>query len=113
MEVNYLSKIALPLNVHRCTAKAIEAAVEGQQWNKAVQIVEMQEIEIAPEYYQKIADHYGSVGNFQVQEDDQLASFMCLQCHGLLLHSTNNICSNRLNNVSQKCDVSQVLMLHI
>ena len=50
--------------------------MEGQQWNKAVQIVEMQEIEVAAEYYQKIANHYGSVGNFQVLEVDQFTSFV-------------------------------------
>lgn len=55
------------LFTHRCAAKAIEAAVEGRQWNKAVQIVEMQETEIAADYYKKIANHYASVSNFQVQ----------------------------------------------
>lgn len=48
--------------------KALEAAVKARQWNKAVQIVEVLENpEMAKQYYGKIAEHYASVGEYDVR----------------------------------------------
>ena len=33
--------------VHSCSVKAIEAAIQARQWNKAVQIVELQDDSVA------------------------------------------------------------------
>ena len=33
--------------VFRCSIKAIEAAIQARQWNKAVQIVELQDDNVA------------------------------------------------------------------
>lgn len=36
--------------VFSCSVKAIEAAIQARQWNKAVQIVELQEDSVAERY---------------------------------------------------------------
>eukprot|EP01137_Pigoraptor_chileana_P037243 Opistho-2@34026 len=48
--------------------KAIEAAIQSRQWNKAVQIVEMQEPNTAQKYYREIAGHFESVADFDLAE---------------------------------------------
>lgn len=37
-----------------CSIKAIEAAIQARQWNKAVQIVELQEDNVAERYVELI-----------------------------------------------------------
>lgn len=52
------------------TTKALEAAVKARQWNKAVQIVEVLENpDMAKQYYGKIAEHYASVGEYDVRKN--------------------------------------------
>ncbi|PIK55820.1 putative intraflagellar transport protein [Apostichopus japonicus] len=48
--------------------KAIEAAIHSHQWNKAVQIIEIQEASVGEEYYPKIAKHYSSIRDFETAE---------------------------------------------
>ena len=49
--------------------KAIEAAIHGRQWSKAVQIVETQDPSATEEYHKQIADHYASIKNYEVNVD--------------------------------------------
>ncbi|XP_065670042.1 intraflagellar transport protein 172 homolog isoform X3 [Hydra vulgaris] len=51
-----------------CSVKAIEAAIQSRQWNKAVQIVELQDEEIADKYYPILAKHYAQIQQFQLAE---------------------------------------------
>ncbi|XP_077991845.1 intraflagellar transport protein 172 homolog [Glandiceps talaboti] len=51
-----------------CSLKAIEAAIQSRQWNKAVQIVELQDASVASRYYHKIAKHYSSIGDYETAE---------------------------------------------
>ncbi|XP_070555163.1 intraflagellar transport protein 172 homolog [Ptychodera flava] len=51
-----------------CSIKAIEAAIQSRQWNKAVQIVELQDPSVASRYYHKIAKHYASIANYETAE---------------------------------------------
>jgi intraflagellar transport protein 172 len=47
--------------------KALDAAVRARQWNKAVQIVDVVDnSELAKQYYGKIAEHYASIGEYDV-----------------------------------------------
>lgn len=46
--------------------KAVEAAINSRQWSKAVQILELQDSAMSAGYYKKIADHYASVGEYEV-----------------------------------------------
>ena len=46
--------------------KAIEAAIHGRQWSKAVQIIETQDPSATEEYHKQIADHYASIKNYEV-----------------------------------------------
>ena len=50
----------------RATTKAVEAAINSRQWTKAVQILEIQDSAMSAGYYKKIADHYASVGEYEV-----------------------------------------------
>ena len=52
---------------HSATLKAVESAISSRQWNKAVQILEMQDSSISSKYYEQIADHYASVGEYEVR----------------------------------------------
>lgn len=40
------------------STKAIEAAILARQWNKAIQILDVQDPEVAQKYYKQIARHY-------------------------------------------------------
>ncbi|XP_023687337.1 intraflagellar transport protein 172 homolog [Paramormyrops kingsleyae] len=51
-----------------CSSKAIEAAIGARQWKKAVHILELQEDRSNKKYYQKIAQHYASVQDYEVAE---------------------------------------------
>ena len=51
-----------------CSVKAIEAAIQARQWNKAAQIVELQEESVAIKYYKILAQHYAQVGDYQIAE---------------------------------------------
>lgn len=44
----------------------MEAAIASRQWAKAVQILELQDSDMASRYYKKIGDHYASVGEYEV-----------------------------------------------
>ena len=67
----------------RATSKAVEAAIGSRQWAKAVQILELQDSDMASRYYKKIGDHYASIGEYEVCPDLVLknapksATFMC------------------------------------
>ena len=50
----------------RATPKAVEAAIGSRQWTKAVQILELQDSDMAVRYYKSIRDHYSSVGEYEV-----------------------------------------------
>lgn len=50
------------------TSKAVEAAIGSRQWAKAVQILELQDSDMASRYYKRIGDHYGSVGEYETAE---------------------------------------------
>ena len=47
--------------------KAVETAINSRQWAKAVQILELQDSALASRYYKKIADHYASIGEYEVR----------------------------------------------
>ncbi|XP_027053913.1 intraflagellar transport protein 172 homolog [Pocillopora damicornis] len=51
-----------------CSIKAIEAAIQARQWNKAVQIVELQDDNVAERYYHQIAQHYSQVQEYKLAE---------------------------------------------
>ncbi|KAL2082479.1 hypothetical protein ACEWY4_022297 [Coilia grayii] len=51
-----------------CSEKAIEAAIGARQWKKAVHILELQEHQGAGKYYQRIAQHYASIQEYEVAE---------------------------------------------
>ncbi|KAM7445695.1 hypothetical protein ABFA07_005947 [Porites harrisoni] len=51
-----------------CSIKAIEAAIQARQWNKAVQIVELQDDNVAERYYHHIAQHYSQVQEYKLAE---------------------------------------------
>ncbi len=49
--------------------KAVEAAIQSRQWNKAVQILDVvQDPHAASKYYKKIAQHYASIGELELAE---------------------------------------------
>lgn len=48
--------------------KAVEAAIQGRQWTKAVQILELQEPSQAEDYYRQIAEHYASIQDYSLAE---------------------------------------------
>ncbi|CAC5423828.1 IFT172 [Mytilus coruscus] len=48
--------------------KAVEAAIDSRQWSKAVQILELQDSAMSSKYYKKIADHYASIGDYEMAE---------------------------------------------
>jgi len=48
--------------------QAIESAISARQWTKAVQIVDSQDPEIAKKFYQKIAQHFQELQNYEVAE---------------------------------------------
>ena len=53
--------------LRRATLKAVDAAMNSRQWNKAVQILDVvTETGVAKKYYQKIAEHYVSISEFKV-----------------------------------------------
>uniref|UniRef100_A0A665WJI3 Intraflagellar transport 172 n=1 Tax=Echeneis naucrates TaxID=173247 RepID=A0A665WJI3_ECHNA len=54
-----------------CSLKAIEAAIAARQWKKAVHILELQEDPSAAKYYMKIAQHYASMQDYKVREQEQ------------------------------------------
>ena len=68
----------------RATSKAVEAAIGSRQWAKAVQILELQDSDMASRYYKKIGDHYASIGEYEVCPDLVLknapksATFRCV-----------------------------------
>ena len=47
-------KVSLLFLFFRCSIKAIEAAIQARQWNKAVQIVELQDDNVAERYVELI-----------------------------------------------------------
>ena len=46
---------------------AVEAAIISRQWTKAVQILELQDSDVASKYYQQIAQHYAASGEYEVR----------------------------------------------
>lgn len=59
----------------RKTVKALEAAVNGRQWKKAYQIIQViDDVESVLVYYQKIGEYFLSVKEYQLAED------MLLKC---------------------------------
>ena len=60
----------------RCSQKAIEAAIQARQWNKAVQILELQEPSLSVDYYKQIADHYSSSREYNMAEQYYLKADM-------------------------------------
>jgi len=50
------------------SVKAIEAAISARQWNKAVQIVELQDDSVAQKYYAILARHYAQVLEYSMAE---------------------------------------------
>lgn len=49
--------------------KAVEAAIQSRQWNKAVQILQVVgEGPKVQKYYKKIADHYSNIGEYTKAE---------------------------------------------
>ena len=51
----------------RANMKAVEAAIDSRQWSKAVQILELQDSSSSSKYYKRIADHYASIGDYDVR----------------------------------------------
>lgn len=49
--------------------KAAEAAIASRQWNKAVQILELQDESVAQPFYKQIADHYAKIGEHEHAEE--------------------------------------------
>ena len=56
------------------TLKAVDAAIQSRQWNKAIGILESQDPKIAAKYYKQIADHYCAVGDFERAEQYFMAA---------------------------------------
>lgn len=67
----------------RATSKAVEAAIQSRQWLKAVQILEIQDSSMSAKYYKQIADHYASIGEYEVQ---YTWYFICNLWENLLLN---------------------------
>jgi intraflagellar transport protein 172 len=51
----------------RATTKAVESAIQSRQWLKAIQILEIQDSSMSAKYYKQIADHYASIGEYEVR----------------------------------------------
>ena len=66
----YITEVKVCL-LSRATAKAVEAAIGSRQWAKAVQILELQDTDMASRYYKKIGDHYASIGEYEVLCGDE------------------------------------------
>jgi len=69
-EANYIVRSSfylLFLAALRSISKAVEAAINSRQWAKAVQILELQDSSLSAKYYKKIADHYASIGEYEVR----------------------------------------------
>ncbi|EDV25844.1 uncharacterized protein TRIADDRAFT_24195 [Trichoplax adhaerens] len=52
-----------------CAVKAIEAAIHSRQWNKVVQIVDLQDQSIAKKYYKQIATHFANKKDYKMAEE--------------------------------------------
>jgi hypothetical protein len=50
----------------RESLKAVDAAIYSRQWKKAVEILQTQDGNSTLIYYKKIADHFASVGEIDV-----------------------------------------------
>ncbi len=62
--------------------KAVEAAIASRQWKKAVDILATQNSNQVSVYYQKIADHFASVQDFDIAEKFYMQSNnprMCIE----------------------------------
>ncbi len=51
-----------------CSQKAIEAALQARQWNKAIQILDLQEPSESVNYFKQIAEHYSSTREYGLAE---------------------------------------------
>lgn len=60
------NKIGINYFTFRAISKAVDAAINSRQWAKAVQILELQDSSLSSKYYKKIADHYASIGEYEV-----------------------------------------------
>ncbi len=49
-----------------CSQKAIEAALQARQWNKAIQILDLQEPSESVNYYKQIAQHYAGTHEYDL-----------------------------------------------
>ena len=48
--------------------KAVEAAIQSRQWNKAIQILQViQDPQVSGRYYKRIAVHYASIAEYEVR----------------------------------------------
>ena len=65
-----IADVSLPL--FSSSMKAMEAAIAARQWKKAVHLLELQEDQSFGKYYLKIAQHYASVQDYQVEGSELL-----------------------------------------
>ena len=79
----------------------MEAAIGSRQWAKAVQILEMQDSDMASRYYKRIGDHYASIGEYEVRS-------LSVRCHaGSVDNDTDSIGEYEVHNLSVgSCDWS-------
>ena len=47
-------------------SKAIDAAIQARQWTKAIQIVDMQDMDIEEKFCRQLAEHYATTKNYEV-----------------------------------------------
>lgn len=68
-EIIFSTPLSDPIFVvfDRANMKAVEAAIDSRQWSKAVQILELQDSSSSSKYYKRIADHYASIGDYDVR----------------------------------------------
>ena len=64
--------------LYSAITKAVETAINSRQWAKAVQILELQDSALASRYYKKIADHYASIGEYEVKRFEPAQGFCSL-----------------------------------
>ncbi len=91
MDVLFL-RVSLTL-CSSATLKAVDAAVQSRQWDKAAQILEViKDNPAVNNYYQKIAQHYANVGEHEVS-----SYHMCMYLAHRLLALPTNFCELALS----------------
>lgn len=98
----------VPVPLHRCSQKAIEAAIQGRQWSKAIQILELQEPSLSAGYFKLIADHYASAREYGLAEEYYLKADLAQEAVDMYLNADRyvaHLCCLSVKCQPLKCSV--------